>query len=307
EVLYWGADLGLPAHGGGEHGDGSARLALSRPGPAHPLIPSQGEGWYGRPALSGHWEDGAWRPLRFALTEPVAGAGADEGADDGGGTIVVRAADLTAGLALESQLELSREGVLRIRHAVTNTGALPYLLDRLAALMPVPAQAVEVLDFSGRWSRERSPQRAAVRQGAWVRENRRGRTGFDAGPLIAGTNGFGFRSGQVWGVHTAWSGNHVQYLERLADGGAVLGGGELLEPGEIRLLTGERYQTPWVYFVSGDSGLDELSLRLHRKLRARAVHPVTPRPVTLNIWEAVYFDHSLDRLLDLADKAALVG
>jgi alpha-galactosidase len=173
--------------------------------------------------------------------------------------------------------------------------------------MPVPAQAVEALDFAGRWARERSPQRAPIRQGAWVRENRRGRTGFDAGMLVAGTKGFGFRGGRVWGVHTAWSGNHVQYLERLADGHGVLGGGELLEPGEVVLRRGESYQTPWVYFGTSDAGLDALSARFHGMLRARAGHPSTPRPVTLNIWEAVYFDHALDRLLELADRAAAVG
>jgi alpha-galactosidase len=31
------------------------------------------------------------------------------------------------------------------------------------------------------------------------------------------------------------------------------------------------------------------------------------RPVTLNVWEAVYFDHDRDRLLDLADRAADIG
>jgi alpha-galactosidase len=174
-------------------------------------------------------------------------------------------------------------------------------------VLPVPAQATELLDFAGRWSRERSPQRAPLRQGAWSRENRRGRTGFDAGPLIAGTEGFGFRHGQVWAVHTAWSGNHIQYAERLPDGTSVIGGGELLEAGEIRLAAGDSYQTPWVYFATSAAGLDGLSRAFHASLRARESHPRTPRPVTLNIWEAVYFDHSLDKLLDLAAKAAAVG
>jgi len=299
-VLHWGADLGpLTAAQARRLADAAAG------GPASPdrsLIPSQGSGWFGRPALSGG-RDGAWRPVRFRLTEPVA----VRRADDGGSAALVRAADPGAGLALESELELSAQGVLRLRHTVTNTDETPYALERLVALLPIPGQAVEVLDFAGRWSRERAPQRAPLRQGAWVRENRRGRTGFDAGLLIAGSEGFGFRSGQVWGVHAAWSGNHVQYAERLAEGHGVLGGGELLEPGEIRLLTGESYQTPWVYFGTCDTGLDGLSARFHGLLRARASHPATPRPVTLNIWEAVYFDHALDRLLELADKAAAVG
>jgi alpha-galactosidase len=111
----------------------------------------------------------------------------------------------------------------------------------------------------------------------------------------------------VWAVHVGWSGNHVQYVERLADGAAVLGGGELLEPGEIRLAAGESYQSPWVYFGTSDAGLDGLSAGFHRMLRARAGHPSSARPVTLNIWEAVYFNQSIDRLVGLADKAASVG
>ena len=293
EILHWGPDLGSL------DGAGGRRFVDALPGAPRPLIPSQGAGWFGRPALSGH-RDGKARPLRFVLTEPVV---AREG------TVVVRAADVGAGLVLESELELTAQGVLRVRHTVTNTDAdqAPYTVDRLVALMPVPAHAVEVLDFAGRWARERSPQRAPIRQGAWVRENRRGRTGFDAGLLIAGSEGFGFRSGSVWGVHAAWSGNHMQYVERLAGGGAVLGGGELLEPGEIRLAAGESYRSPWIYFGASDSGLDGLSARFHGMLRARATHPATPRPVTLNIWEAVYFDQSADRLLGLADKAAAIG
>jgi alpha-galactosidase len=298
-VLHWGADLGpLDAAAAGAL---AAAIAQDWPALDRSLIPSPGAGWFGRPALSGH-RDGTWRPLRFAVTglevrrEPA-----------GGGGLLVQAADAEAGLALESELDLTPQGVLRVRHAVTNTDEAPYTLDRLVALMPIPGQAAEVLDFSGRWARERAPQRAALRQGAWVRENRRGRTGFDAGLLIAGTQDFAFRSGQVWGVHAAWSGNHVQYAERLADGYGVLGGGELLEPGEVRLQMGETYQSPWVYFATSDTGLDGLSAQFHRQLRSRSGHPGSPRPVTLNIWEAVYFDHTLDRLLELADKAAAIG
>jgi alpha-galactosidase len=46
---------------------------------------------------------------------------------------------------------------------------------------------------------------------------------------------------------------------------------------------------------------------MHRSIRARPVHPPRPRPVVLNTWEAVYFDHGLDRLARLADVAAEVG
>src|SRR5699024_5253862 len=47
--------------------------------------------------------------------------------------------------------------------------------------------------------------------------------------------------------------------------------------------------------------------RFHRHLRAREHHVDRRRPVTLNVWEAVYFAHDLARLTDLADRAAALG
>jgi alpha-galactosidase len=110
----------------------------------------------------------------------------------------------------------------------------------------------------------------------------------------------------VWAVHTAWSGNHTHYAERVFTGEQLIGGGELLLPGEVRLATGETYRSPWIYGAYG-VGLDQIARRFHRHLRSRA-HPVSAdRPVTLNVWEAVYFEHDLDRLLDLAERAAAAG
>ena len=72
------------------------------------------------------------------------------------------------------------------------------------------------------------------------------------------------------------------------------------------LQTGQTYRTPWIY-GSYARGLDALARRFHRFLRARETHPSTARPVTLNVWEAVYFDHDLEHLAELAECAAAVG
>src|SRR5699024_8183888 len=111
-----------------------------------------------------------------------------------------------------------------------------------------------------------------------------------------------FRSG----VHTAFSGNHRHLAEQVNTGRRVLGGGELLLPGEVRLEAGERYQGPWLYASYGE-GLDAVASRFHRHLRAREHHVDRRRPVTLNVWEAVYFAHDLARLTGLADRAAALG
>jgi alpha-galactosidase len=53
--------------------------------------------------------------------------------------------------------------------------------------------------------------------------------------------------------------------------------------------------------------MDGVSDVFHDWLRSRPHHPSGPRPVVLNTWEAVYFDHSLPKLLELAETAAALG
>ena len=81
----------------------------------------------------------------------------------------------------------------------------------------------------------------------------------------------------------------------------MLGGGELLLPGEVGLGAGRELHRPVAVRRRYGHGLDELAARFHAHLRARPHHPRSPRPVMLNTWEAVYFDHDLGRLTELAD------
>ncbi|QHT54987.1 alpha-galactosidase [Cellulomonas sp. H30R-01] len=304
-VLHWGADLGdLDASVLADLRFASRPLPIGFPVDgevAAAVLPEQSAGHLGTPGLTGS-RDG--RDFSTAFT--LVGHRVDRTAD-GTQRLVVEAADDAAGLALELVLELTAQGLVRQRGTLTNAADDPYALDGLLLTLPVPAAATELLDFTGRWARERSPQRTAFTHGTRLRDNRRGRTGYDtAFVLVAGTPSFGHRSGQVWGVHTAWSGNHRTLAERSHYHAGLLGGGELLSPGEVRLAPGESYTSPWVYGSWG-VGLDALAGRFHRWLRARPQHPRTPRPVTLNTWEAVYFQHDLARLTELADAAAAIG
>lgn len=316
-LAHWGADLGevsaadaLRLVEGGVHPipqnivDEPVRVAL---------LPESWTGWAGRPGLSGSRGGRDWSP-RFTTTAlTVAGRAVESPGGDatvvaGGCALVeVAAVDDVARLRLLLLVELLPGGVLRSRARVTNLAATAYQLDDLVLAYPVPPVTRELLDLSGRWGRERSPQRRGFTVGVHLREGRRGRTGADAATVLhAGTPGFGFAHGEVWGVHTGWSGNHTHYAERLATGEQVVGGGELLLPGEVVLTEGESYTSPWVYGSYG-TGLDAVARRFHRYLRSRPQHPATPRPVTLNTWEAVYFDHRLEPLVELAEKAAAIG
>ncbi len=271
------------------------------------LLPEHHTGWTGRPGISGSFAGAGWSP-RFRTTSiEIDGRAADGFVATGAACVVVQAVDDSGRLGLRLELDLEPSGLLRTRARLTNLHDAPYTLDDVSLCLPLPAEAVELLDFTGRHNGERVPQRLPLRNGTHLRENRRGRTGADSAFVLhAGVPGFGFASGRVWAMHTAWSGNHRHYAERVFTGEQVLGGGEVLLPGEIVLGQGESYSSPWVYGSYGD-GLDAVAHRFHAHLRAKHRRPDVDRPVTLNVWEAVYFDHDADRLLALADRAARIG
>ncbi len=310
-VLHWGP--GLAGVGAGQ---GSALLAASV-APVGPnsadepmrvaILPEPHTGWTGRPGISGSRSGRDWSPHFTTTAVELDGVAVTGHASAGPGTLTTSALDTEAALGLRLVIELLPTGLVRVRAELTNLGERDYTLDGLTLALPVPAEAGELLDLAGRWGRERVPQRHAFTVGSHLREGRKGRTGADAAYVLhAGTPGFGFASGQVYAVHTAYSGNHTHYAERLFTGHRVLGGGELLLPGEIRLTAGEQYTSPWVYAAYG-VGLDAVARRFHQHQRSRQRRVGPDRPVTLNVWEAVYFDHDVDRLLDLAERAAAVG
>ncbi len=316
-IIHWGTDLGdLTAADAGELARGGIHPIVANivDEPVRvSLLPEHHTGWVGRPGLRGSRSGAAWSP-RFTTTElRVNGAVATSSSGElgivtcGTGGIEVDAVDETAGLALTLGIELLPGGVLRSQAQLTNTGDDGYQLDDLVLAYPVPPVAGELLDLAGHWGRERVPQRRAFTVGTHLREGRKGRTGPDAATVLhAGVPGFGFGWGETWGVHVGWSGNHTHYAERAFTGEQLLGGGELLLPGEVVLARGESYTSPWVYGSYGD-GLDEVARRFHRYLRSRPQHPSAQRPITVNVWEAVYFNHELQPLLDLAERAASIG
>ena len=313
-LLHWGLDLGeLSAP------DLEAYLTLLAPGVSHSaldqsrslsVVPESTSGFTGTPGVEGHrpgrptatW---AARFLSWSWTVPEQSGAEQSGAEQ---SATLRSQDDEVGLAIQWHLELTLEGLVRVRTELTNIGATDYELSALRTVLPVPAEASELLDLTGRWSGERAPQRHPWPQGTWSRSSRHGRPGHDATLLlVAGTPGFGFRSGRVWGVHVAWSGDSTTYAERTPEGECLLGGGELLGPGEVTLAPGETYAAPWLVASCSDEGLDPLSERLHGWVRRHSPRTRSPRPVVVNTWEATYFDHDLGRLTALADAAAEVG
>lgn len=306
-VLYWGADLGdlrddevAELEFAGRAPLGDSRIDVPE---RVSILPSSAEGWVGRPGIVGSRRGKAFSPL-FALDgqDPI----------DASATVAAgyryRLTDEQAQLGATVEIELAHSGLLRVRASLTNLHPEDrYGLEGLTVALPVPAVAGELLDLTGRHTRERVPQRTPFTVGTRLRESRQGKPGLDAATLLAaGATGFGFIAGEVWGLHLGWSGNQVMYAERQYNGQRVLGAGELVLPGEVSLEPGQTYTAPWLYASYGD-GLTALSGRFHDYLRSRPTHPRSRRPVLVNTWEAVYFDQNMEALVGLAHAAAEVG
>ncbi|MBH0098120.1 alpha-galactosidase [Salinibacterium sp. NSLL150] len=307
-ITHWGADLGELDR------DELAALADSRERAIGPssidepfrlsIVPLLAEGWTGLPGLEGRHDRAAGASGGRVRRPSLQTASIEHPTPD---RISVTLVDDDA-LSLTIDFELSAAGVLRSRSRLTNTATEAFELSSLATVLPLPPVARERLDFSGIWAAERQPQRSAIDYGTWLRESRHGRRGHnDSFLTVSGTPGFGFRHGEVWAVHAGTSGDTRVWIDRLALGYTTVGIAELLSPGEVRLATGDTHETPWAYAAWSNAGLDGLSDRFHDWFRSLPAHPSTPRPLTLNTWEAVYFDHNFDQLAALADAAADVG
>ncbi|RZV41467.1 MAG: alpha-galactosidase, partial [Acidimicrobiales bacterium] len=275
-----------------------AKAALDVDTPAQ-ILPEHGSGWQGQPGLRGHRPDGSgWAP-RFS----------PERVDFEGDRCSVRAVDTIAELAATTEFDAMPDSV-RIRVRLENLGETTYQLDECTMAIPFADEAAEVVHLTGRWSHEFQITRTPLTTGALRFDNRRGRTSHDRVPAVFVTSsGATNTTGSVLGVALGWSGNTIVTVEALTSGHRVVQMGEQLSPGELQLEPGESYTSPWMEVATSAEGLNGVSQAFHRSIRTSESVPGVdrPRPVVLNTWEAVYFNHDLETLTALADAGAEVG
>lgn len=174
-VVHWGPDLGSLSQ---EHL--RALVTSSVPpivsGPVDAVVPlavlpEAHRGWFGTPGVSGHRGGRDFSPA--FTSRAVEHTEHDQGAQ----RLVVHARDAKALLSLVLTIELASSGLVTLRATLTNDDHdSEYWLDQMNLALPVPTEATELLDFTGRHLRERAPQRSPFTQGTHLRENRRGRT-----------------------------------------------------------------------------------------------------------------------------------
>lgn len=177
-----------------------------------------------------------------------------------------------------------------------------------APVFPAPQLSDEMIDFSGRWCGEFQMNRVPWSPGMRYRENRTGRTGHEHFPgLILPCRGATNAAGDVFAFHYGWSGGHRMVAEELPDGRRQIQFGHAAR---VENNAKQRFETGVLYAVYSDDGINGCAVAFQRHLRDEVVDfpfPERPRPVHYNCWEAVYFDHNLPELKEIAALAAELG
>jgi alpha-galactosidase len=181
-----------------------------------------------------------------------------------------------------------------------------------APVMPASQASDEMIDFAGRWCGEFQPNTTAWSPGMRYRENRTGRTGHEHFPgLILPERGATNTQGQAFAFHYGWSGGHRMIAEELPDGRRQIqfGHAARMEPEAATV-----FETAPLFMTYSVDGLNGCAVAFQRHVRDEIVTwprdprlPDKPRPVHYNCWEAVYFDHKLPVLKEIAGKAAALG
>ena len=264
--------------------------------PSAVYLPTGGHGFFRWPAIMGHraGTDFTLNPTDWKIASTTE----DE--------LEISATDPVAKIGLK--LSIKSHGS-EMQTTLTNLGDTPYNLDRcMAGTILISGTPTSYVGYHGSWGREFHECREPASKKLWLQENRRGRTSHDRYPAVMIESRVADGSHEVRALHVGWSGNHVIAIDPTDDGRVLVHGGELFEPGEMILRPGESYVSPVVYV---DSDAHDLSSRFHHMLRKRVLKwpggTMRPRPVTLNTWEGVYFDHKIENLKAMATSAAKLG
>ncbi len=293
-VIWWGAPLPMDQDLAALESSTRADLtgAMMDVTPALSLCPEAARGFPGQPGLVLSEADGTPLAPRFAFDS----------------------AQEREALALHSRWQ-----GLRLTHRITTApGGMLALQTRLASDRPVRVhwlaapvlpgpQDATILTPSGRWIGEFRMTGTPWVPGARVIEARQGRSGHEYPPfaLFPGAGATNTR-GEVRGLNFGWSGGHRMVAEELPDGRRQIQIGVAMD---AETAVGNRFETPPLHAGYSDVGLNGIAVANQRLTASLIDWPdaTRPRPVHCNCWEAVYFDHDLISLLEIAEKAAALG
>lgn len=228
-------------------------------------------------------------------------------------TLEIDCIDEVAGLIVTLHYTVFEDYPVLCRHAVfKNIGSETVTLEKaLSVCIDLPDSEYEWLQFEGAWGRERTPVIRDLSHGITQIESMRGHSSANYNPfVIIKRKDTNEGSGEAFGVHLVYSGNHLTRSE--ADYYGRLRFTMGINPGWFswKLKADESFETPEALITFTDRGMNDLSQNIHHFLNDHIVrdpYKNTPRPILLNNWEATEMDFDEAKILDIARKGKEAG
>ncbi len=261
------------------------------------LFPSASDGWTGTPGCA---------VSRDGHQLPVALRYLSHSRERMGVSTTFTLVDAAHNLRVNVTVTLHESNVITFSSQLANDGSSDIAVNSLSLCLPIAEHAGELLTLGGRHAMEAVQHRTPWNRTQHLIENRTGRTSHEQLAVVfAGTDGFSEQSGDVWGVHLAWSGNFRFVCDGVTEHLKTIHIGELVQAGEVVVPPNHTYDSPDIVVSYSSHGLTPVSQQFHEYVRSFA--STTHHPIVLNTWEAVYFNHNLETLSELATAAADVG
>ncbi len=228
--------------------------------------------------------------------------------ENGGTEIRISCEDAENALTYNAHIALDPETHVIVLKSSIQSERPTHLHWLAAPVLPAPQHSDEMIDVAGRWCGEFQLNTTPWSPGIRYRENRTGRTGHEHFPgLIIPCRGATNTQGEAYAFHYGWSGGHRMIAEELPDGRRQIQFGHAAR---METQSATEFHSAPLYAVYSSDGLNGCAVSFQRHVRDRIVtwtQPDKPRPVHYNCWEAVYFDHKLPVLMDIATRAADLG
>ncbi len=266
--------------------------------PAQPtLIADPARGWFGEPGILVARNGSTLSPYFKDLQTTISNERAHFIATDAENALQL---DLTA--------VMDASGVLVLTTSITNLAEQSLYVNALNLTVSVPPHLNELIQLGGRHAMEFQEERFKWGRSVVSLASRRGRTSHQQSPTVFCVDQTTNEThGDVFATHLAWSGNFKFSCDSVTADCRSVTAGEVLEFGEIILAKGESYSTPNLLVTASRNGIANASAQVHEYVRSITPTMSAPRPVIINTWEAVYFDHDTERLFELARRGAQVG
>lgn len=195
---------------------------------------------------------------------------------------------------------------------VRNDGQDPVKIFRLgSACLDFTHGKFDLITFHGRHAMERLTDRQRMTHGTFTISSRRGMSSHQYNPfVILADHDTAETHGRCWGMQFVYSGGFEATAELEQFDQTRVTMGLSTEKFAYDLNTGEEITGPEVIMTFSSQGLEKLSHNYHRCIRenvCRGKYKLSPRPIVLNTWEALYMNFDGKKILEVAECAKGLG